>query len=340
VADYLAIVGDRSDNIRGVDGIGPVGATKLLGEFGSLDGILSALNHETDKFPPVVFKKLCSSLGQLEMAQRLVTLCRAVPLAGVGADRLLNWIGGGKNSASVAPVDGHGGVRSEDDDPRARGPVAETPRTSSAAVGSPHAAVRTAPPGRGAEEPGTSSRPVVKPGLLDSQYALAQQQLTQQALAHQWALSSSRPSTPEVSPMMSPSIDQLATALAKAQSEMENAKKDSVNPHFRAAYADLASIWDAARAVLGKHGLAVVQTIRAENGESVLTTRLMHASGQWIASELPILAAAKKPQEFGSALTYARRYALAAIVGVASDDDDGEAAAGRPFAAGQQRARA
>ena len=112
-------------------------------------------------------------------------------------------------------------------------------------------------------------------------------------------------------------ISELAAALAAAQGMMENAIMNRVNPHFKSKYADLAAIFDAARKPLSANGLAIVQTI----GDGVLHTRLLHTSGQWIASEHP-LPMSGRPQEIGSALTYARRYSLSALIGIAADDDD------------------
>ena len=128
--------------------------------------------------------------------------------------------------------------------------------------------------------------------------------------------------------MQSESIGHLALALAKAQGEMGAAAKDANNPHFKSRYADLASIMDACRAPLAKHGLAVSQLPCRENDGSVgLTTILLHESGEFLGSSLTARPAQENPQVVGSLLTYLRRYALAAIVGVVSDDDDGEAAA-------------
>lgn len=128
--------------------------------------------------------------------------------------------------------------------------------------------------------------------------------------------------------MQSESIGNLALALAKAQGEMGAAAKDANNPHFKSRYADLASIMDACRAPLAKHGLAVSQLPCRENDGSVgLTTILLHESGEFLGSSLTARPAQENPQVVGSLLTYLRRYALAAIVGVVSDDDDGEAAA-------------
>jgi hypothetical protein len=131
-------------------------------------------------------------------------------------------------------------------------------------------------------------------------------------------------------------INELAAALAKAQGQIQGAVKDSTNPAFKSRYADLASVWDACRMALSANGLAVVQgPALADRGVSV-TTRLLHSSGQWAESTLILPMDKATAQGAGSAITYARRYALAAMVGVApDDDDDGNAASQQP--AQQQR---
>jgi hypothetical protein len=127
----------------------------------------------------------------------------------------------------------------------------------------------------------------------------------------------------------SESIADLAAALSKAQASITGALKDSANPFFKSKYADLASCWDACRKPLTDNGLAVIQTIEAGEARAVLVTTLCHASGEWIKSYCPILTKDDSPQALGSAITYARRYALAAMVGLAQIDDDAEAAQGR-----------
>ena len=130
-------------------------------------------------------------------------------------------------------------------------------------------------------------------------------------------------------------INELAAALAKAQGQIQAASRDRENPHFRSRYADLASVWDACRVALSLNGLAVVQgPALADRGVSV-TTRLLHSSGQWAESTLILPMDKATAQGAGSAITYARRYALAAMVGVAPDDDDDGNAASQP--AQQQR---
>lgn len=117
-------------------------------------------------------------------------------------------------------------------------------------------------------------------------------------------------------------IAELSKALASAQGEMTAAIFNRINPHFKNKYADLAAIWDAIRKPLSKYGLSVTQTMEAINGAGLmLVTTLRHSSGQWISSFQP-LPTTPRPQEFGSALTYARRYSLSAIVGIAAEEDD------------------
>ena len=127
----------------------------------------------------------------------------------------------------------------------------------------------------------------------------------------------------------SPTIAALAAALVKAQSAMGGAKKDSTNPHFKTAYADLASVWDACRAPLANAGLSVVQLVSSEGATATVETILAHSSGEWVSSLLAVPLTKVDAQGLGSAITYGRRYALAAIVGVCPADDDGEAAVAR-----------
>lgn len=127
----------------------------------------------------------------------------------------------------------------------------------------------------------------------------------------------------------SESINELATALSKAQGEITGALKDSANPFFKSNYADLASCWDACRSALTKNGLAVTQFPTTDPTGSYLVTTLMHSSGQWMRSSLILKSKDDTSQAMGSAITYARRYALAATVGIAQVDDDGNQASGR-----------
>jgi len=135
--------------------------------------------------------------------------------------------------------------------------------------------------------------------------------------------------------MAAETIGTLAAALAKAQAAIKGASKDTTNPHFKSKYADLASVWDACRKPLSDNGLSVVQftQLYGEDRYPVLVTRLLHASGESVEGVTPLLMAKQDMQALGSALTYARRYGLAAIVGVAPEDDDGNAAVGNGRAA-------
>lgn len=130
-------------------------------------------------------------------------------------------------------------------------------------------------------------------------------------------------------PNASTSIGQIAGALAKAQGSMRHAIKDSDNSHFKSKYADLASVMTACREHLAENGIAVVQRPLATTDPGVLLqTILLHDSGEWLADDGMYLPASKLDAHgYGSAMTYARRYGLASLVGVAQDDDDGNAAA-------------
>ena len=122
-------------------------------------------------------------------------------------------------------------------------------------------------------------------------------------------------------------IGELAGALAKAQGQIKVALKDSLNPHFKSKYADLASVWEAIRAPLSSNGLAVTQWPGECAGNQMsMTTMLLHSSGQWMRETLTIPLSKVDAQGYGSATTFARRYALSAVAGVAPDDDDGNAA--------------
>lgn len=126
-------------------------------------------------------------------------------------------------------------------------------------------------------------------------------------------------------------LDALAAALAKAQGNIGTAAFDRENPHFRSRYATLESVYAACRGALAAQGLAVVQALAdGPTGRLALTTRLLHASGQWLESTVSVGLDKGGAQALGSAATYLRRYALVSLVGVATgEDDDGEGAEGR-----------
>jgi hypothetical protein len=130
--------------------------------------------------------------------------------------------------------------------------------------------------------------------------------------------------------LQSEQTNDLVSALVKASAEIKTAKKDAENPFFKSKYSDLPSIVDACKSALLKNNLVVTQSTTLVNGVTALVTTLHHTSGQWIRGYYPVTAVKADPQAMGSAITYARRYALSAIVGVISeDDDDGESAMGR-----------
>lgn len=125
----------------------------------------------------------------------------------------------------------------------------------------------------------------------------------------------------------SPEIDQLACALAKAQGDMEHAKKTETNNHLHSSYANLADVIRCLRKPFKDNGLSHSQLITMfGTGEEVVITKLMHESGQFLQSVLAIKTYDAKGinelQQFGSAITYLRRYALMGITGLASEDDD------------------
>jgi hypothetical protein len=134
--------------------------------------------------------------------------------------------------------------------------------------------------------------------------------------------------------VFSPSIALIGTALAKAQGMVEAARKDRTGQvgQQKTRYADLASVWDACRTALSENGLSVTQVPTSSTGDAVsIHTMLIHKSGEWVAGTLTMRPLSATPQAIGSCITYARRYALAAMVGVAPDDDDGAAASTRSF---------
>ena len=122
----------------------------------------------------------------------------------------------------------------------------------------------------------------------------------------------------------SETIKQLATALCKFQGEVEKIKKTETNPFFKSKYASLSDILDVIRHPLADNGLSFVQF---PSGLYGLTTMLMHESGEWISESYTMEPTKKDPQGAGSVITYQRRYALGAILGLNIDvDDDGNEA--------------
>jgi hypothetical protein len=144
----------------------------------------------------------------------------------------------------------------------------------------------------------------------------------------------------------SESIDQLSAAIVKAQLALVPAAKDHVNPFFKSKYADLPTVWEAS-GPFRENGIAITQSpMDAPDEYIVLDTQFSHISGQWMRSRLKIRVAKNDPQGYGSALTYARRYALGCMTGIVTEeDDDGNAASHQPakaqaYTASKQTAQA
>lgn len=123
-------------------------------------------------------------------------------------------------------------------------------------------------------------------------------------------------------------INELASALSKAQGAVENATKNAQNPHLKNKYADLAAVLAESREPLTNAGLAVVTLPSGHMAEGGVefVSKLIHASGQWLSTTFVMPLQKRDAQGLGSALTYARRYALSAWLGIAQEDDDGNAA--------------
>lgn len=116
-------------------------------------------------------------------------------------------------------------------------------------------------------------------------------------------------------------------ALSKAQASFKSALKDANNPFFKSKYAPMSSIWDACKEGLAANGLFVSQPPAFIEGVWVVQTKIYNSTGESIECTIPIIVKPNaNPQEFGSALTYARRYSLSSILGIVTDDDDAEAA--------------
>ena len=122
-------------------------------------------------------------------------------------------------------------------------------------------------------------------------------------------------------------LNELAAALVAAQAEFSAVPKTADNPFFKSKYADLATVVSHTQPILAKHGLAVSQFPTQINGEPALITYLLHASGQVLADTMKLCAAKSDPQGQGAAITYARRFAYMAVLGLVADvDDDGNTA--------------
>ncbi len=135
----------------------------------------------------------------------------------------------------------------------------------------------------------------------------------------------------------SESIALLSKSLVKAQSKLKPLLKDSVNPHFRNGYASLVAVSDAAKEALNAQGIALVQLSEpSAPGTLRLETILLHESGEWLSGVLEMPLPKADPQGWGSAQTYARRYSILAVIGLAAEDGDDDAAAAMPSPAPQK----
>jgi hypothetical protein len=123
----------------------------------------------------------------------------------------------------------------------------------------------------------------------------------------------------------SESVVKLTTALIVAESKIKHAVKDAQNSHLKNGYATLESVIDASKDILLEHDVIVIQA----PGDGVLTTRLQHSSGEFIETELKLILSKQDMQGLGSAITYARRYSLAALLNISQSDDDGNMSSGR-----------
>jgi len=117
---------------------------------------------------------------------------------------------------------------------------------------------------------------------------------------------------------------ELFSALAKSQGEIENAKKGSVNPHFKSRYADLAEILNTTRPVLAANGLSTIQNASYDGSMVSVETVIAHSGGGWLSGTISCVPAKADAQGIGSSVTYLRRYGIAAMVGIAQEDDDGQ----------------
>lgn len=131
----------------------------------------------------------------------------------------------------------------------------------------------------------------------------------------------------------SDTLDKFASAMAKVQEGIGGAIKGNVNPAFKSKYADLSAVWEAWQSIGPAAGFSVMQFPGLYDPEAKamgMDTLVMHSSGQWVRSSLSVPLGKVDAQGYGSAATYARRYSLAAAVGICPEDDDGNAASRAP----------
>ena len=129
--------------------------------------------------------------------------------------------------------------------------------------------------------------------------------------------------------VMSPTITKIAPALVAAQAMMGGASKDKSNPFYKSKYADLAEVIFACKHALNENSICFLQPILSGVRGVNVTTMLLHSSGEWIKSTVEFPVAKLDSQEYGKAVSYARRYSLQAFLSIPSEDDDGNAASGK-----------
>lgn len=124
----------------------------------------------------------------------------------------------------------------------------------------------------------------------------------------------------------SPEINEIAKAMALAQSQMRPAIKDSTNPHYKSRYSDISSVWDSIRDPITSNGMTIWQDVTTQEKAVSVTTRIVHSSGQWVEfGPLSIPITKQDAHGVGSGVSYAKRYSLCAAVGVVSSDEDDDA---------------
>jgi hypothetical protein len=117
-------------------------------------------------------------------------------------------------------------------------------------------------------------------------------------------------------------INEISLALSQAQSQMGFAQKSSINPHFKSKYANLEALIDATKKPLADNGLAIFQGSDVSDGQLIVSTRLLHKSGQWLETQVIMRPKDMLPQSIGSALTYGKRYGWGLVTGISGDEDD------------------
>lgn len=304
VRDWLALVGDKIDNVPGVPSVGEKTATGLLVAYGSIVGVMAAAEGGEPKLvsKPALRAALLDNRDQVTMSLQLVSLKDDAPV--------VRWGPAAKPEAKR-------------DAPPPREPARPPPRED-APRGEPRSLERleaenqriNAERARPASPPKETTAPVVRSGDTIQMGATSAPVTMHEATPMQ---------------MQTDNVAELAGAIVAVQRVIRTANKDTPNPFFKSRYADLAEIVDVLREPMAAAGLAYVQTTRIVGVATVLRTTIMHTSGQWIAGEYPLEPTKPRdPQALGSAMTYARRYALAAMMGVvADDDDDGNRASGQ-----------